>query len=186
MPIDWGNKDEIRKALLQISLFLLAYEMLKSSIVGGVKDFFLTGFQGKTLTYDDDYAKKVLKKHKSHFMASLIFLRELDAITEDEMTRIGSLRELRNDIAHNTPSLVENLPSGIYEKVIEANMYLHKIDNFWGTIEVDCDPDYLDKNVDYEGITSLRALMMQHVARLFDELRDNPIDGMSGEGETTH
>ena len=54
------NKRRIRKQLLDASLFLLVYELLRNSVVDGVKSFFFSGIDNGKEIYSEDYFKEVL------------------------------------------------------------------------------------------------------------------------------
>ena len=158
------GKDNIRRQLLDAALFLLAYELLRSSIVEGVKEFFCDGFGENGSTYSDEYYSKVLPRAKHVFEASLIFLVEVEAISEDEKTKIQALREHRNEVAHDIPSAIFEVKKRVdLGKLQLAGQLLHKIDNFWGRVEADVNPDFENEEIDYEGITSIRSEVYKYI-----------------------
>jgi hypothetical protein len=122
----------IQKKLIDASLFLMAYEPLKASIVDGVKDFFIDGINKEGFTYSDSYRSKVLPRANHVFEASLIWLLEVDAISEDDKLKIQELRDYRNSIAHDIPTTIYDPSQSIDLTKLElAGLYLNKIDNFW-------------------------------------------------------
>ena len=174
MSYDFLNKDIVKVRLIDASLFLMAFHLLKLSIVDGVRDFFIDGFDGKNIIVSSEYQNKVLSRSKHTFEASLIFLLETDALTQTDIDEIHKLRDYRNILAHD-------IPSSIYQKdrlvdptkIDRAGYFLHKIDNFWGRIEVDTNPDLDREQINYEGITSLRSAIFKHIAEIVRENADH-------------
>ena len=157
----------IRSRLIDASLFLMAYELLKVSVVDGVKDFFISGFDQDGYIYSDVYRTAVLPRAKHVFEASLIFLLEANAITEDDKQQIQSLRDYRNKLAHDIPRIIDDEHACASDEQIRlAGHYLSKIDNFWGRVEVDTNPDLDRDGIDYEGIVSRRSLIFQYIAAI--------------------
>lgn len=170
MDYEHLDKEIIKRKLIDASLYLMAFHLLKSAIVDGVKNFFLTGFKDKELTYSEDYESKVLSRSKYKFEASLIFLVEVGAITQSDVDVIHELRDYRNKLAHDIPSSIyENGHSVDPKKIETAGSLLNKIDNFWGRVEVDTDPDLVGQDVDYEGIQSIRSIVFQYIAEIVRE-----------------
>ncbi len=161
----WLNSDIVKPRLINASLFLLGYELLKSSIVDGVKGFYSHTYEDDEWKPDSDYQTDVLDKAKHVFQASLLWLHSCDAITEDEVKDIQSIREYRNQIAHDIPMLIFDDSKEFDLKMIEKTQhYVHKIDSFWGRVEVDTNPEYDNQEIDYEGITSLKSIALNHIA----------------------
>ncbi|MBV34297.1 MAG: hypothetical protein CMP47_02390 [Rickettsiales bacterium] len=148
----------------------MAFHLLKSSIVEGVKDFYTDGFDGSKALISDNYEKDVLSKSRHKFEASLLFLVETESITEKDAQEIQKLREFRNQLAHDIPSSIYQEESLIDSNKIEkAGYYLNKIDNFWGQVEVDINPDFKSQEVDYNGIKSLRSMVFDHISEVVRE-----------------
>jgi len=164
------DKDRLRKKLVDSSLFLMAYELLKSSIVDGVKEFFISGINQEGFIYSQEYKTKVLSRATHVFEASLIFLVEVGAITGDDKSKIHMLREYRNSLAHDLPTTIYEPTKAVDLSKLElAGFYLNKIDNFWGRVEVDTDPDMDRDGIDYDGITSVRSIMHQYIVKIVRE-----------------
>lgn len=165
--MDFLNKDIAKAKLVDASLFLMAFHLLKSSIVEGVKEFFCDGIDENGLTYSDEYENKVLTTSKYKFEASLNFLIDVGAISETDSQEIQLLRDYRNKIAHDVPScIIDNDQQIDPEKIKRAGYFLNKIDNFWGTVEADINPDFQGKDIDYDNITTLRAMIFNYIAEI--------------------
>ncbi|MBS1250364.1 MAG: hypothetical protein MAG431_01958 [Chloroflexi bacterium] len=50
MDINWLDDQKVKLQLIRVSHYLLAYELLLSSVVDGVRDFYLTVFKDGELT----------------------------------------------------------------------------------------------------------------------------------------
>ncbi|GAI34251.1 unnamed protein product, partial [marine sediment metagenome] len=68
------NPEILRTNLIVASLFITAFEMLKDSIIGHIRDFFTNGFDENGWIIDDKYKTEVLSKNKSPLYASLAWL----------------------------------------------------------------------------------------------------------------
>lgn len=168
------KKDIVKARLIDAALYLMAFHLLKSSIVEGVRGFFVDGFDGKEMILSDEYENGVLSKSKYKFEASLIFLLETDAITQTDIDEIHELRDYRNKLAHDIPSSIYQKESLVDPKKIErAGYFLNKIDNFWGRVEADINPEFAGQEVDYEGIKSLRSIVFDHIAEIVRETGEN-------------
>jgi len=163
----WLDPSHCKRTVTRAGMFLLAYEMLKSTIVDNVKDFYLSGIADGEFTYSPEYEKRVLSKSKHVFEASLLWLAEGGAITREDITDIQKLREYRNTIAHEIPKVLFETPGGIDDAMIRrAIEHVRKIDRFWGGIAADMDPRFDGVEVDYEGITSLRTMALDYIAQV--------------------
>ena len=170
LEYDFLNKDVVKTRLIDASLYLMAFHLLKSSIVDGVRDFFVDGFKDGKETISAEYEVSVLTRSKYRFEASLIFLVENGAIDELEVTEIQGLRDYRNQLAHDVPSSIYKTDELVDIKKIErAGYFLNKIDNFWGKIEADINPDFAPDDIDYDGIKSVRSMVFDHIAAIVRE-----------------
>src|SRR5687768_12192121 len=98
--------ENIRANLVRAGLYLAGWEMLKTEVQDKVKAFYLIGFDENGFTYSDDYEKRVLARHKSRFLASVLWLVEAGALTEADADQLRALREYRNEVAHELPKML--------------------------------------------------------------------------------
>lgn len=161
----------MKSRLVDASLYLMAFHLLKSSIVEGVREFFTNGFNSEGFTVSEEYETRVLSRSKYKFEASLMFLLETGGITESDIEEIHQLRDYRNKLAHDIPSSIYQKDHHVDPKKIErAGYFLNKVDNFWGRVEVDINPDFDGEEVVYEAIKSVRSMVFDHIA---DIVRDS-------------
>ncbi|WP_295951145.1 hypothetical protein [Rhodoferax sp.] len=70
-----------RERLVSASLFIIAFELLKDSIVQKLRDYYSIGFDATGATISPDYQRRVLDRNKSALYASLAWLEKSGAIT---------------------------------------------------------------------------------------------------------
>ncbi len=163
------NPESLKGNLIAASLFLAAYETLKSSIIEQIRRFFKNGFDQNGLIVDADYQTKVLSLDKSALRASLLWLKEHGVIREDDLKLIDEIREHRNELAHDLSKFITDANAGINVRLLGCIYELvTKIDRWWVLeVELPTDPDFDDQEVDAEGIHSGNMLFLQmmiHVA----------------------
>jgi hypothetical protein len=155
----------IRAALLRAGMLLTGWELLQNDIEAKVRDFFLTGFDERGLIYDEEaYNRNVRARHKHVFEASLLWLVDLKALSPAQATRVREMREHRNKVAHQLPTLLVDPEQSISVEVLrEMKSVLRALAIFWGRIEIDTNPDYDGREVDDDHIHSGSSLLMLHL-----------------------
>jgi uncharacterized protein YvpB len=73
------NPKTLRENIIIASVFSMTYEILKQSIIGRIKDYFLIGFDENGYTYSERYKEKVLSLNKNPLNASLAWLQNMNA-----------------------------------------------------------------------------------------------------------
>ncbi len=81
--------------------------------------------------YSDDYEKDVLVRHNNPLIASAKYLAEhYEAITSDDVDQIITMRDMRNKIAHDLPTVLVNEEfSELIEIVKKARDLVFKLDH---------------------------------------------------------
>jgi hypothetical protein len=138
----------IKKNLLAASLFVTAFEMLKSSVEDKIR-----GLLGEIIGFDDEkgivktritprYKEAILDRDipevtnkKSDFQvfyASCLWFQDSGAITQEEVKDLQAIRKHRNQIAHNPVRLLIDDDSSVnLELLSRAHHLLNKIDKWW-------------------------------------------------------
>jgi hypothetical protein len=148
--------ETIRANLVRSSLFLAGWELLKIQVVDNVRDFFLGA--------GDDYKTDVLARHKKKFEASLLWLVEVEAITEDQATAILRLLDRRNEIAHELPKMLTDPAHEVELALIrETKTLLDVLGRFWCRVEIDISPKFDGKTIADEDISSGIMMLMDHL-----------------------
>ncbi|WP_324680949.1 hypothetical protein [Hymenobacter sp. GOD-10R] len=138
----------IKRNLMIASLFVTAFEMLKSSVEDKIKGLLceITGFDDEkgtvktkvTPTYraailDRDIPEITNKKSDFQvFYASCLWFQDSGAITEEEVKDLQAIRKHRNLITHNPVRLlVDDAVDVNLELLRKAHHMLNKIDKWW-------------------------------------------------------
>lgn len=153
----------MQERLVSASLFVTAYELLKESIVGRLRSFYMAGFDMDGEIIDEKYKTDILSRNKSHLYASLDWLMENNVIDQTDLQKFERLKKTRNSIAHELPLLVLNgADFQIIERFHELVELLKKIEVWWViNLEIPTNPDFDGKEIDEEGIVPSSLLMIQ-------------------------
>jgi hypothetical protein len=170
------DPEVLRPNLILASIYIAAFEVLKNSIIERIRDFYVSGFDENGWIVLPEYKDTVLSKDKSPTYASLKWLKESEAINDDDIQKFNKIKEHRNLLAHEiTKMMMEGLPSEFTERFNDMVALLDKIERWWIiNIEIPTNPDFDGKHdeIDESGIVpgpimSLR--MMIDVALGSDE-----------------
>ncbi len=174
MPTDASRRWEemltpeiVRVKLITVGLLVVAYEMLEETIVGRVRDFFCTGFDAKGFTYSPDYATRVLaldpKGKGDALRSSIVWLRQADAITEEDHNGFLAIKNARNEVAHELTSILTGERTFNFSDHFQSALaLLSKIERWWiVNVEIATDPDLAGKEIEEDSILPGRILTMQ-------------------------
>lgn len=162
------DPEVVRPSLFLATMFITAFEILKDSIVDDVRGFYTNGFDEQGPTVGAEYQSKVLSKNKSPLYASLQWLRENDAIGEEDLATFEKLKSTRNQLAHQLFAVV----TGQVESAHEAQFahlvaLLRKIGVWWVVnVEIPTNPDYDDQEIDEESIVPGAVLSLQMLIKV--------------------
>jgi hypothetical protein len=78
------DPDVVRPSLFLATMFITTFEILQDSIVDDLRGFYTSEFDEHGPTVDCEYQSKVLSKNKRPLYASLHWLRENDAISDED------------------------------------------------------------------------------------------------------
>ena len=149
---------ELTKSILMVAaLYLITYELLKSSIIEEIKKFYFVGADYENPAMQRQYAREVLSLDKSVFLASCRWLHKMEAITTEDIQSILCLRDLRNKIAHQLPEFLVDDDSKItVTDLVKIQEILVKIDSWWiREVELAANPDFV--HVDHEEVETLEV-----------------------------
>lgn len=157
------NPEILRTNVIVASLFITAFEMLKDSIIGRVRDFFTNGFNENGWIIDDEYQTEVLRKNKSPLYASLAWLKDMNAIDDNDIEKFNKIKNCRNELAHeivnfiSTGSKIDPLP--LFGEMIDL---LHKIEKWWIlNVEIPTNSDFDGREIDEEDIIPGRIITLR-------------------------
>lgn len=155
--------EALRGKLINASLFITAYEILKESIIGRIRSFYGMGYEVQSASANTEYQEEVLSKGKGTLYASLNWLLENEAIDESDLASFESLRTTRNTLAHQLHSLV----TGALELEVEPQLtilvsLLRKIEIWWiVNLEIPANPDFDGQDIDQDGIVPGAVITLQ-------------------------
>jgi hypothetical protein len=137
------NPATLRPNLIAASVYISAFELLKTVIVDRIKSFYTHGFDRNGGRSDPEYESEVLSKNRSHVYASLEWLKEMHAIDDADIAASERVKKLRNELAHElTGILFQGLPADLAERLSEMISLLDKIERWWIVkVEIPINPD---------------------------------------------
>ena len=157
------DPDVVRPSLFMATMFITTFEILKSSIVDRLQDFYSIGWSEKGVTVPLEYKVEVLSRGKSPVYASLNWLHENQVITDDDLALFEQLKSTRNFVAHQLFDIVTGQTESSHTEQFQVLVeLLRKIEVWWVVnVEIATDPDYSDAEVDEEGIVPGAILSLQ-------------------------
>lgn len=160
------NPEAIKSNLVLSSLYLAAYEILKSAIIDNARDFFASDYDadGKPVL-DKQYRDEVSKLHRDLLQASCLWLEKVGAITSDEVEEIGRIRRHRNEVAHELPQLLSEHNRNInLDYFVRIRELLNKIEIWWiRNFEVLINPELDNVEIDDKDIRPGRVIALDYL-----------------------
>lgn len=153
----------MQEKLISASLYVTAFELLKESIIGRIRSFYMVGFDVDGDVIYEGYKTAVLSRNKKLVYASLDWLSENDVIDENDFQAFERIRKTRNLLAHELPSMVIGGKDFQHvERFEELIALLRKIEVWWiVNMEIPVNPDFDGKEIDEEGIVPGPVLILQ-------------------------
>ncbi len=153
----------LKPALFLATMYITTFEILKNSIVDRIKDFYSIGWSLEGSTQSPEYQAKVLVRNKSSIYASLNWLREQEAISDDDLKTFELLKKTRNLLAHQLFEVVTGQAESNHTEQFPVLVeLLRKIEVWWVVnVEIPTNPDYSDTEIDEEGIVPGAILSLQ-------------------------
>lgn len=142
--------DAIRKRLVNSALFMVCYDMLSESVVDQVKRFYIIPFSDKKLyfEYEKNYQYELGKLDTNIIVVSIKWLRNMEAINDDDSELMIKYKSIRDEIAHNLSKIIfySNYHCTIKAKdIIDMRNIINKIDS-WFIREVELPISCIDIN----------------------------------------
>lgn len=145
---DFLNPDVLRPRIMHAAIFIVAFDLLKSTIVDRPRQFFETGWSDVEQHPDPDYAE-LLARNRSPLYASLDWLKEHGAIDADDLEAFEKVKARRNHLAHELLDVLTSPaepPAESDRTFDELVRILRKIEVWW-VLNFD-----LPANPDFDGI----------------------------------
>lgn len=154
----------MQNRLISSSLFIAAFDALKSSIVDRVKRFYQVGYGIGGDALDHEYITEVMSHNSSPVYASLAWLKKHDAISQQDIDAFNEVKGCRNSLAHSLLAMIseDSMPDlrSSFETVFGL---LRKIEVWWIiNVEIPTNPDFDGtEEIDEDGIQPGPCISMQ-------------------------
>lgn len=130
------NPKMIKTKLIEASLFLSYYELLKNTIINKISEFFndeiVDGKLKNSTTYKEQVLSRKIKGKENIFLSSCEWLIDNNVISKTDKKLIEKITKIRNDLAHRLINYVFDENSVIeevwFEQIKEINL---KIEKWW-------------------------------------------------------
>lgn len=148
------DPDVLRPNLIIASLYIAAFELLRSSIVDRIKSFYSTGFDQNGPRIGADYESEVSSRNRSPVYASLEWLKENGATDDNDLAIFEQVKECRNRLAHEIVGLLSNgIPPDLPMRFADMTALIDKIEKWWiVNVEIPINPDFDGQEIDEQGI----------------------------------
>jgi len=164
------NPDSLKLNLIRASLYLTCWEMLKESVVDQPRGFFCMGLMEGEETISPEYAAEVLALAKDPLIASALWFRKMEAISDDDIALLRKLRSHRNEVAHRLPEFLASVKAEVKLEFFKEIFFLvQKIDKWWiQEIEIPINPEYDDRQLTQEDLDGVKSMRMVFMALLIE------------------
>tara|TARA_R110000751_G_scaffold122853_1_gene223518 strand:- start:2253 stop:2846 length:594 start_codon:yes stop_codon:yes gene_type:complete len=148
------HPETLKTNIITASIFSMAFEMLKSSIIEKIEGFFTNGFDENGRIVSPEYKEKVLSLNRSPLYASLKWLQDMHAIDDKDLERFEHIKRCRNTLAHEILTFASSgVDFDVAEAFEEMVGLLRKIENWWfENLEMAIDPDAYPEDLDLEQV----------------------------------
>lgn len=146
--------DQVMANLTGVGVALTLYELLRVQVLN-VVDFMSLGQEH----FDNDGIT-----HKSGFKECVPWLEDVDAITKDDAATIYEIRDYRNQLAHESTSLIIDPSVEVQDELIERGIWVHrKLELYWTRLWADMDPVYDSRAIRDENIGLPASSLLDHI-----------------------
>ena len=171
--------ETLKRNLINASLILTAYELMKYSLIDKVKGFFEIDKEHMPGSCDEHKIEieKILSKLPKEFqrhplLIYAVWYKEQEALSEADFNNIVGIWRYRNKIAHE---LIEFLVDSDFEVdvkyLFEIRDIVEKADIWWiKEVEIPINPDFDQVEVKDSDIRSGRMIILDHLISVAVEL----------------
>lgn len=155
----------LRRNLTRASMFLVAFELLKSDIIDGVRELYLCSYMAGKPGYDERaYQAEVSALAPHRFDACCRWLVGMGAIDDVGLQTLQRIREHRNAIAHELPRYIGDPAFEVDMDLLHlTRYYVGVLGRFWGGIELETDPSEDAEPTEVMSIRSWGMVLLEHV-----------------------
>lgn len=149
------HPETLKTNIITASIFSMAFEMLKNSIIEKIEGFFTNGFDENGMIVSPEYKEKVLALNRSPLYASLKWLQDMTAIDDKDLESFEHIKRCRNTLAHEMLTFASTgVDFDVADAFEEMIGLLRKIEIWWfENLEMAIDPDAYPKDLDLDQVT---------------------------------
>jgi hypothetical protein len=164
------DPENLKRSLIEASIFITAYEILKDEIIQRIKSFLTLGREHDP-EVRAEYKKEMRDLHKSILDASCLWLEQQRAITRRDVELIAEITKHRNVIAHELPKLITLTELEVDRRLLEClNELVTKISRWWVLeVEVPTNSDFDHVDVKEEDVLTGPMMFMGVVMKVFKD-----------------
>lgn len=148
------HPETLKTNIITASIFSMAFEMLKNSIIGKIEGFFTNGFDENGVIVSPEYKEKVLALNRSPLYASLKWLQDMDTIDSKDLEKFEYIKRCRNTLVHEMLTFSSfGVDFDVTEAFEEMIALLRKIEIWWfENLEMAIDPEAYPEDLDLEQV----------------------------------
>ena len=148
------HPDTLKTNIIIASIFSMAFEMLKSSIVEKIENFFTNGLDENGPIVSSEYKEEVLSLNRSPLYASLQWLQNMDAINDEDWKKFEHIKSCRNTLVHEMLAFASSgVDFDVAEAFEEMVSLLRKIEIWWfENFEMAIDPEAYPEDLDVKEV----------------------------------
>jgi hypothetical protein len=148
------HPETLKTNIITASIFSMAFEMLKRSIIEKIEGFFTNGFDENGMIVSPEYKEKVLSLNRSPLYASLKWLQDMGAIGDEDLEKFEHIKRCRNTLSHEMLTFASSgVDFDVAEAFEEMVGLLRKIEIWWfENFEMAIDPDAYPEDLDLEQV----------------------------------
>lgn len=148
------HPEVLKKNIITASIFLMAFEMLKTSIIKKIEGFFTRGFDEKGMIVSPEYKEKVLSLNRNMLYASLKWLQDMGAIDQNDLERFEKIKKCRNELTHEMLKFTcEEVEHDVEALFGEMFSLLKKIEIWWfKNLEMEINPEVYPPDLDLDQV----------------------------------
>lgn len=144
------HPETLKSNIITASIFSMAFEMLKSSIIDKIEGFFTNGFDENGVIISSEYKEKVLSLNRSPIYASLRWLQDMNAIDDNDLVIFEHIKRCRNTLVHEMLMLASSgVDFDVGDAFNEMVGLLKKIEIWWfENLKMAIDPGAYPEDLD--------------------------------------
>jgi hypothetical protein len=159
------NPESLTQNLTRAALYITCWELLKEAVLDQPRDFFTHEWRDGEGIPSPTYKTEVLSLDRDPLIASALWFRDQQAITDDDIHTLRALRTHRNDIAHELPKFLGSKEFDVRLDLLTGMFhFVEKIDKWWiQNIEIPTNPDFDHRELtqqELDAVASMRMVFM--------------------------